>query len=515
MALNRRTLLKSLGGASALALSRSTHLRAAAQAAVASGPFAPTRESLATYQIPDWFRDAKFGIWAHWGPQSAVEDGDWYARNMYMQGSDQYNYHVETYGHPSKVGYKDLVNNWKAASWDPDHLIEMYKNAGAKYFFSMGVHHDNFDLWDSKYTKWNAVNMGPHKDVVGTWAKAARNQGLRFGISEHLWISYKWFGVSHGADKTGPLAGVSYDGADPAYSDLYHDANCARLANPLDWTDDDIPETWKQHYLNRMTDLIDKYHPDVLYTDGHLPFEEYGLKMVAHLYNVSAQLHDGKCEAVYTSKQPTDCLTGTCALDRERGVSDLIDANPWQTDTCIGQWHYKRGQKYKTSKKVIDLLTDIVSKNGNLMLNFPLPNSGQLDYEEQEVLAGITAWMKVNSDAIYSSRPWKIYGEGPSTKVKIGNGGFNEDKQKDLTAEDVRFVTKNGSLYAFVMGVPKEAVVNSLGLASDQAPGAIRTVSILGHDGRVDWKQSDDALRVSIPSANFNSIGITLKVDFA
>ncbi len=516
MAFNRRDLLKSLGGAcSALALSRSTHLQAAAQAAASSSPFAPTRESLATYRIPEWFRDAKFGIWAHWGPQSAIEDGDWYARNMYIQGSDQYIYHCETYGHPSKVGYKDLVNIWKAAKWDPDHLISLYKKAGAKYFFSMGVHHDNFDLWDSKYTRWNAVNMGPHKDVVGTWAKAARNQGLRFGVSEHLWISYKWFGVSHLSDKTGPLAGVPYDGTDPAYADLYHDANCARLAGHLDWNDDDIPETWKQHYLNRMTDLIDKYHPDVLYTDGHLPFEEYGLKMVSHLYNVSAQLHGGACQAVYTSKQPTDCATGACALDRERGVADLISANHWQTDTCIGQWHYNRGQKYKTSKKVIDLLTDIVSKNGNLLLNFPLPNSGQLDFEEMEILEGITAWMQINSDGIYSSRPWKIYGEGPSTKVQIGNGGFNEDKQKDLTAEDVRFVTKNGSLYAFVMGVPKEAVVNALGLQSDQAPGTIRNVAILSYDGRLEWKQGNDALRVAIPSANFNSIGITLKVDFA
>jgi alpha-L-fucosidase len=138
----------------------------------------PDQESLQSYQIPNWFRDAKFGIWSHWGPQSAIEDGDWYARNMYMQGSEQYRYHVETYGHPSKVGYKDLVDNWKAAKWDPDHLMGLYKKAGAKYFFSMGVHHDNFDLWNSKYTRWNSVNMGPKKDVVGLWQKAARNHGL-------------------------------------------------------------------------------------------------------------------------------------------------------------------------------------------------------------------------------------------------------------------------------------------------------------------------------------------------
>ena len=192
-----------------------------------------------------------------------------------------------------------------------------------------------------------------------------------------------------------------------------------------------------------MTDLIDKYQPDLLYTDGHLPFR--GLRAedgLASLQRERAGSTAAQTEAVYTSKDGTDCAIGTCLLDHERGVSDGIAKNPWQTDTCIGQWHYNRGEKYKTAKKVIDLLTDIVSKNGNLLLNFPLPNSGELDFEEMKVLEGITAWMAVNSEGIYTSRPWKIYGEGPSTKVKIEAGNFNEDKQKDLTAEDVRFTTK-------------------------------------------------------------------------
>jgi alpha-L-fucosidase len=394
----------------------------------------------------------------------------------------------------------------------------LYKKAGAKYFVSMGVHHDNFDLWDSKYTDWNAVKMGPKKDVVGIWQKAARNKGLRFGVSEHLWISYKWFAVSHGADKTGPLAGVSYDGVDPQYAELYHDADCARFAGTAEvaWNDDGIPDSWKRHYLDRMTDLIDKYQPDLLYTDGHLPFEDYGLKMVSHLYNVSAQLHGGATEAIYTSKEASDCAIGTCLLDHERGVADGIAANPWQTDTCIGQWHYKRGQKYKTAKKVIDLLTDIVSKNGNLLLNFPLPNSGELDFEEMNVLEGITAWMAVNSEGIHASRPWKIYGEGPSTKVKIETGNFNEDKQKDLTAEDVRFTTKDSTLYAFVMGWPdKAAVVNALGLSSPQNPGKIRKVELLGYKGELKWKQDEASLRVEMPAEKISDVGITLKVDLA
>jgi alpha-L-fucosidase len=358
--------------------------------------------------------------------------------------------------------------------------------------------------------------MGPKKDIVGLWQKAARSQGLRFGVSEHLWISYKWWAVSHGCDQTGPLAGVPYDGADPRFADLYHDADCARLIDKLDWSDNDIPDSWKRHYLDRMTDLIDKYQPDLLYTDGHLPFEDTGLKMVAHLYNVSAQAHGGMTEAVYTSKQDSDCAIGTCLLDHERGVSDGIAKNPWQTDTCIGQWHYNRGQQYKSAKKVIDLLTDIVSKNGNLLLNFPLPNSGELDIEEMEVLEGITDWMRVNSDGIYSSRPWKIYGEGPSTKVAIKAGGFNEDKRGDFTAEDVRFTVKNGALYAFVMGWPeKEAVVRALGLASPQAPGAIRSVELLGYKGKLNWKQDEAALKVEMPAEKISDIGITLKIQLA
>jgi alpha-L-fucosidase len=510
MALNRRELLKSLGGAcSALALSKYVKAQATG--------FIGTRESLQSYQVPNWFRDAKFGIWSHWGPQSAIEYGDWYARNMYMQGSPQYLYHCETYGHPSKVGYKDLVNDWKAAKWDPEHLMSLYKKAGAKYFFSMGVHHDNFDLWDSKYQRWNAVQMGPKKDVVGLWQKAARNQRLKFGVSEHLWISYKWFSVSHTTDTTGPMAGVPYDGADPQYADLYHDAGCAQFAGPkVEWNDNGIPDSWRQHYLNRMTDLIDQYQPDLLYTDGHLPFEEYGLKMVSHLYNVSAQTHGGQVEAVYTSKEPSDCAVGTCLLDHERGVADGIAENPWQTDTCIGQWHCKRGIKYKTPKKVIDLLTDIVSKNGNLLLNFPLPSSGQLDFEELETLQGITDWMAVNSEGIYSTRPWKIYGEGPSTKVKIATGNFNEDKQSDLTAEDIRFTANGSTLYAFVMGWPeKEAVVQALGLASPQQPGRVLKVELLGHKGDLNWKQDDAALKVQLPAEKISEIGITLKVDLA
>jgi len=510
--MDRRQMLKTMGVAcSALAVSKLAGATAKTQV-----PFEGTRESLKQYRIPDWFRDAKFGIWAHWGPQSAVEAGDWYARNMYMQGSEQYNYHTQTYGHPSKVGYKDVVNDWKAAKWDPDQLISLYKKAGAKYFVSMGVHHDNFDLWNSKHNRWNSVAMGPKRDVVGIWREAARKQGLRFGVSEHLWISYKWWATAHQSDKTGLYAGVPYDGVDPKFADLYHEAASGRFADGLDWNSDGIPDSWRKHYLDRITDLIDQHEPDLLYTDGYLPFEEYGLKMVSHLYNVSAAAHGGLSEAVYNSKLDSDCQTGTCTLDHERGVADGISVNPWQTDTCIGQWHYKRGQKYKTPKKVIDLLTDIVSKNGNLLLSVPLPNSGMPDCQELEVLDGITKWMAVNSEGIYGSRPWKIYGEGPAAEVKIKAGNFNEDKRADFTAEDVRFTTKGSTLYAFVQGVPHhQAEVKALGLNSEQQPGKIGRVTMLGAKGPVEWRQDGDALKVQMPQEPVNEVGFALKVEFA
>ena len=495
------------------------------QITLTPGQFSGTPASLQAYRFPAWFNDAKFGIWAHWGPQSSVEYGDWYARNMYIQGSSQYNYHVETYGHPSKFGYKDLVPLFKAARWDPDHLMDLYAGAGAKYFFSMGVHHDNYDMWNSKYQpRWNAAASGPKRNIVGEWATAARKRGLRFGVSEHLSNSYDWLAPSHLSDSTGPLAGVPYDGSDPAFADLYHDytgqpADFARTAKAMDRV---APDRWKLQYFRRIKDLIDQYQPDLLYTDGGIPFDEYGYSTVAEIYNVSAARHNGKIEAVYFSKQADNCALGTCALDRERGVLDGISASPWQTDTCIGDWHYKRGVAYKSSKKVIDLLVDIVSKNGNLLLNFPLPNSGELDFAEREVLAGITAWMAVNSEGIYGTRPWKIYGEGPSTKVVIAPNGKefdpNEGKKPDLAASDVRFTTKGPTIYAFIQGWPEAtAFVPSLGTSSPQDPAKVTSASLLGHDQNLKFTQGPSALSVTLPTDRppTADIGITLKLTTA
>jgi alpha-L-fucosidase len=478
---------------------------------IAEGPFQGTRSSLESYQVPEWFNDAKFGIWAHWGPQSAIEAGDWYARNMYLQGSEQYNYHCQRFGHPSKFGFKDTIPAWKAEKFDPESLMQLYKKAGAKYFLSMGVHHDNFDMWNSRYHSWNAAQMGPRKDIVGMWRQAARNQGLKFGVSEHLWISYKWFSVNHGSDREGPLAGVPYDGANPQFKDFYIDSDQVWTTLENDWNESGIPLWWKQQWFRRMKDLFDHYELDLLYTDGALPFEDYGYKAVAHLYNLSAKRNGGKVEAVYFSKRDADSLQGTCVLDRERGVLSEISSRPWQTDTCIGDWHYKLGQKYKTAKRVIDLLVDIVSRNGNLLLNFPLPASGELDFEEREILAGITEWMAINGEAIFATRPWKTAGEGPPAVA--GSASFNESQRRDLTAEDVRFTTKSGTLYAFVMGWPDYQVrIQSLAQETALRVGKIENVELLGDPRKLTWQQSREGLTIQVPREAPSKHAVVFKV---
>jgi alpha-L-fucosidase len=314
-----------------------------------------------------------------------------------------------------------------------------------------------------------------------------------------LWITYKWFSTSHGADQTGPLAGVPYDGADPKNFDLYVDSN--EVHTKLDWNESGIPEWWKKHWYARMRDLVDNYKPDLLYTDGALPFEDYGLSLVAHLYNENAKRHGGKTEAVYTSKREQDTEKGIALFDVERGLVDTIWPRPWQTDTCIGDWHYKRGVRYKSTKTVVDLLVDIVSRNGNLMLNFPLPASGYLDLEELNVLAGITEWMRVNAEAIHGTRPWKIFGESPKAIEKPEeSSSFNERRRKDLSAADIRFTTKGNALYAFVMGWPDyDVTIAPLALNTALRVGKIQNVELLGFDGKLEWSQDEKGLKILTP----------------
>jgi alpha-L-fucosidase len=463
---------------------------------IAEGPFAPDWESLKRYECPEWFRDAKFGIWAHWGPQCVPMVGDWYAKNMYVPGArrDQYDYHVKTYGHPSKVGYKDIIPQWKAEKFDPDRLMALYKAAGARYFVSMGVHHDNFDLWDSKHHRWNAVQMGPQRDIVGAWQEAARKQGLRFGVSEHLGASFTWFQTSHGSDKTGPRAGVPYDGADPKWEELYH-----WPAAPDDTAWYSTDPRWHQQWFARIKDLVDQYQPDLLYSDGAVPFDAVGRSLLAHYYNTNMAGHRGKLEAVYCLKDWTtrpghgDYVEGIGVQDVERGGLSEIKPAPWQTDTSIGDWFYNKnwkakdtGTMYRSPKWVIHTLVDVVSKNGNMLLNIIQRPDGSIDPEVHSLLKELAAWMTVNGEAIHDTRPWRVYGEGPAT---VSGGAFKEDF--GFSAADVRFTrSKDGkTVYAIALGVPAEPV-RIASLADEK----IAAIALLGGDTTLDWKQDASAV---------------------
>lgn len=472
-------------------------------------------------KTPEWFRDAKFGIWAHWGPTSAIGEGDWYARNMYIQGHPQYQYHLKTYGHPSKFGYKDTIPLWKAEQFDPKALIKRYANAGAKYFVSMGVHCDNFDLWNSRGRRWNSVKMGPKRDIVGEWRRAARDAGLRFGVSEHVWASYNWWTTNKGADKQGEFANVPYDGTNPANYDLYFPPHTPGLQA---WAEQgNESEAWKREWFLRAQDLIDQHQPDLYYEDGPIPFGRWGRSLVAHYYNQSLRWHGGKLDVVYTAKRRSECVTGACTLDVERGVTDDIEPEPFQTDTCLGDWHYKRGVTYKRPKTVIDMLVDVVSRNGNLLLNVPLPASGMPDDEELKILDEITAWMKVNSEGIYATRPWKVLGEGPAIVKSNPSGGmngtpehFNERERKDLTGADIRFTTRAGVLYAFVMGHNSgETRITSLAKSRGLEARGITHVQLLGSDEPLKWNHGPDGLVIDLPQRWPSEHGVTFKIQFA
>ena len=474
---------------------------------ITEGMFKPTDESLQQYKYPDWFRDAKFGIWAHWGPQAVPGQGDWYARNMYSQdtvtwGLPSYDFHVKTYGHPSQFGYKDIIPLWKAEKWNPKKLMKLYKKVGAKYFVSMGSHHDNFFLWDSKIHRWNSVEMGPKKDVVGLWQKAAKKAGLRFGVSEHLAAGFTWFQTAHGADKTGDKAGIPYDGNIPEYQDLYHkkaapDDNAWLTNNPA----------WQKEWFEQVKELIDMYNPDLLYSDSKLPFEDIGRSLIAYYYNQNIQNNEGKLEAVYTCKETSN---GRFVRDVERGVLDSISEFPWQTDTSIGDWFYRIGQEYKTSEEIIQMLVDIVSKNGNLLINVVQTPEGDLEPEVLNILDEIGRWIKDNGDAIYSTRPWKIYGEGPSTTETQQMGQFEGlNDVRPYKSTDIRFTTKDETLYVFCMSKPDGDIqIKSLGKQSKYLDKEIKSISMLGSKKKIQWKQDEDLLIISKPTKlpNYNVI---------
>jgi alpha-L-fucosidase len=512
---------------------------------VTPGKFQPTWDSLHQYQCPDWFRNAKFGIWACFGPQNVPEDGDWYARNLYVEGSRQNKYHVAHYGPPSQFGFKDVIHLWRAEHFDAEKLVALYKKVGAQYFFVMANHHDNFDLYDSRYQPWNSVQVGPHRDIVGEFARAAHAQGLPFGVSVHAAHAWSFYEIARSADKTGPFAGVPYDGKltkadgpgkwwdglDP--QELYAQnhtpslnfSDAKSIHGQWNWGNGaSLPDqAYCDKFYNRTLDLVHKYQPDLIYFDDDAlplwPVSDAGLKIAADFYNFNLRQHGGKLEAVLFGKMLSASQQKCLVRDIERGAANQIEAQPWETDTCIGNWHYDRSlydkNRYKSAKTVIQMLCDIVSKNGDLLLNIPVRGDGSIDDKEQAVLAGIGAWMDVNKECIFDTRPWKIFGEGPaSAGAALSAQGFNEGKGKPFTGEDVRFTTKAGTLYLIALGVPKtDLQIKALGTAAKLLGSEIKSIKLLGSDEAVRWSQTAGQLTIKAPEKSPNEMAIVFKIE--
>jgi alpha-L-fucosidase len=489
--------------------------------------FQPTWASLSQFRTPEWFRDAKFGMWAHWGPQCQPEQGDWYARQMYEQGNRYYVGHVARYGHPSKAGFKDVIRQWRAEAWRPDELVALYKHAGAQYFMALANHHDNLDLWDSKHQPWNSVRVGPRKDLIGGWARATRRAGMKFAVSVHAAHAWSWYEVAQGADKDGPYAGVPYDGKltraqgkgqwwdglDP--QDLYEQRHAPGKRLVWDWNaaeGSSIPDkAYCDRFYARTMDLIEKYDPDLVYFDDTAlplhPVSDVGLRLAANFYNRSMRRNGGRLEGVITGKVLTEEQRKCMVWDIERGVATDVLPLPWQTDTCIGEWHYSRPvyarRGYKSPQMVAQMLVDIVAKNGNLMLNVPLPGSGAPDDEAIQFVADFGRWMRANGAAIYGSRPWAVYGEGPSTQAQapLREQGFNEGRNKPYTSEDLRFVQKAGKLYAFALAWPENGVltIKSLATGAPHAAGQVERVALLGASAPLEQTRTAAGLAIKLP----------------
>ena len=487
--------------------------------------FQASFESLYEAECPDWFRDSKFGIWSHWGPQSVPMCGDWYARNMYIQGSQQYNYHVRHYGHPSVFGYKDICKLWKAEKFDPEGLMGLYHKAGARYFVGQAMHHDHFFNFPSKYNRFNSMQTGPMKDICGLWKAAADKYNMPFGLTEHLGATFSWWRVNKYSDTYGPYAGVPYDGNDPEFRDFYLD-NYEHERTPEDDTSPPARpwyttnQKFREYWLDVIKEVIDLYTPDLLYTDGYLPFDDWftddvnpgdavfekGLEAVAYLYNASIKKY-GRNNAVYTQKYNRKEIYRVGILDVEKSQLPGISEEPWQTDTCIGNWFYDAKQTFKRPSQIIEILVDIVSKNGTMLLNILQKPDGSLDDEAVYILEQIGKWFDVCGEGIYGTRPWRVYGEGDS---RVVIDGFKEDSVT-WNSSDFRFTQKGDNIYAFILKAPDNNVTVIKSFTEKEKIGS---VTLLGH-GNVQFSQNFGSLTVklpeNLPTENANCLKITLQ----
>ncbi|MFZ0308890.1 MAG: alpha-L-fucosidase [Candidatus Sulfotelmatobacter sp.] len=473
------------------------------------GPFHPYWESLQNYHTPAWYEDAKFGIFIHWGLYSVPAfANEWYSRNMYQPGSAEFRHHVATYGPQGKFGYKDFIPMFKAERFDARAWARLFREAGAKYVVPVAEHHDGFPMYDSRLTDWCAGKMGPKRDLFGELATAVRAEGLHLGASSHR-AEHDWFfdgGRQFDSDVNDPRYAAFYGPAHlrlvkPGYEDRVYE----------DWTF--VSPEFLDDWLARTAEIVENYHPDLIYFDWWInqpSFRKSLAEFAAFYYNQGAQRGTG---AVINYKYDA-FEEHSATLDVERGQLSDIRPMHWQTDTSISNvsWGYVEGDTFKSPEFIVHLLADVVSKNGNLLLNIGPRPDGTIPEPAQQVLRDVGAWLAVNGEAIYGTRPWTRYGEGPTV---VEGGAFHEKDAKPYTAEDFRFTTKGDSLYAIELGWPQDGKVTIRSLGSDALHGqTIQSVVLLGSDAKtkIEWRQNGDGLRVQLPTQPLGKYAYVLRL---
>ena len=472
------------------------------------GPFRPDWESLQKYEAPEWYKDAKFGIFIHWGVYSVPAfANEWYPRNMYRKGSEEYQHHIATYGPQDKFGYKDFIPMFKAEHFDAAAWATLFKKAGAKYVVPVAEHHDGFAMYDSGLSDWTAAKMGPHRDIIGQLASAVRAEGLHFGVSSHR-VEHNFF---LGVGRTIPS-----DVNDPQYAAFYGPAHTwlenkwgTPLANDFTY----VSTAWANDWLARAAELVGKYHPDIVYFDwwiGQPSIRTNLTRFAAFYYNSSLQYGD---HVGVINFKDYAMQEHSAVLDIERGQLGDIRPSYWQTDTSVSNksWGYINDDTFKSPEFVVHQLIDIVSKNGNLLLNVGPKSDGTIPEPVQQVLLAVGDWLNLNGEAIYGTRAWRIYGEGPT---KPAAGAFHDTDVTNYTPEDFRFTTKNGALYAIGLAWPTdgEAVIRSL--AQSIGGERVQAVSLLGSEAKLVFEQRGDGLHVHLPGQSPAKYAYALRVTF-
>jgi len=479
------------------------------------GPFRPDWESLRHYEIPQWYKDAKFGIFIHWGVYSVPQaENEWYPRNMYRPSEGAYknfqaHFASSDPAQKDALGYKDFIPKFKAENWDPAAWAKLFKEAGAIYVVPVAEHHDGFSMYDSGLSDWTAVKMGPKRDVVGDLAKAVRAEGLHFGLSSHR-AEHDWF--------FGGGREIRSDVNDPKNASLYGPAhpwlqgkNEHLLGN--DWTY--VSAAWTADWLARATELVEKYKPEIVYYDwwmGQPNFRERVTEFDAFYYNFAAA--HGYTGVINFKDYAMDWKSAV--RDFERGQLAEIVPDHWQTDTSISKksWGYIENDEYQPPEFLIHQLIDIVSKNGNLLLNIGPKPDGTIPGQIQTTLKAMGGWLRANGEAIYGTTPWKVYGEGPT---KVVEGAFHDQDTKPYTTEDFRFTQKGGTVYAIGMGCPAEgtqgfATIHALGSQKEAKGSTIDSLALIGSTSKVEWMRTPEALNVKLPAGMTCEYAYVLKI---